>query len=264
LQWKCGWSEAEAVLEWKAREKLVQAVWFRFKKNCFFNKKRFKFAIKSKNDDIWGMTVANSNTKMGLIDISQLDFNERYTYEEYNSWKFTERIELIDGAPYQVMSAPKIIHQRVSMRLSAMWFNFLFDKNCEVFAAPVDVYFLNPKGGKINTVVQPDLCIVCIASKIEEKGIKGAPDLVIEILSPNNKRDLTEKYSLYEREGVKEYWIVNPNEKWLVIYTLDSNANYIGSKHYTPEDVKVSSILFPAFEVDLKKLFDIETVNQDQ
>jgi len=118
------------------------------------------------------------------------------------------------------------------------------------------VYFPNGKGDKINTVVQPDLCIVCDASKIERKGIKGAPDLIIEILSSNKNRDLNEKYILYERERVQEYWIIHPDEKWLVIYTLNDNGKYIGSKHYTVDDGNIHSLLFPNFKVDLQKLFD--------
>jgi len=118
------------------------------------------------------------------------------------------------------------------------------------------VYFPNVKGDKTNTVVQPDLCIVCDTSKIERKGINGAPDLIIEILSSNKKRDLTEKYALYEREEVQEYWIIHPDEKWLVVYTLNNKAKYIGSKHYTPDDGSIHSLLFPNFKIDLMQLFD--------
>jgi len=210
------------------------------------------------------MTARASTQKTALTDISQLDFTKLYTYEEYYTWQFPERIELIDGVPYQLMSAPRTNHQRISISLSARWFNFLEDKNCEVFAAPIDVYFPNPAGGKINTVVQPDLCIVCDTSKIEEKGIKGAPDLVIEILSSNKNRDLTNKYSLYEREGVQEYWIVHPNEKWLVIYTINEEGRFSGSKHYTPEDGNINAVLFPEFKVDLRKLFDFEDLVNDK
>jgi len=202
------------------------------------------------------MTASTAIQKRNLTDVNQLDFNQLYTYEDYCTWQFPERIELIDGVPYQLMSAPKIIHQRISMRLSGWWFIFLQTKSCEVFAAPIDVYFPNPNAGKKNTVVQPDLCIVCNTTKIEEKGISGAPDLVIEILSNDKKRDTHFKFNLYQREGVKEYWVVHPEEDWLIIYTLNEDKKYIGSKHYSVEDEKINSVLFPEFELDLRKLFE--------
>jgi len=191
------------------------------------------------------MTAETSAQRIALTDINQLDFDQLYTYEEYYTWQFPERIELIDGVPFHLMSAPGVPH-------------FLKDKSCKILVAPIDVYFPNATGGKINTVVQPDLCIVCDTAKIERRGIKGAPDLIIEILSSNKKRDLTEKYSLYEREGVQEYWIVHPDEKWLIIYTLNDKAKFIGSQHYTTGDGSINSILFPEFKVDLIQLFDFE------
>lgn len=204
------------------------------------------------------MAVDASIKKMNLTDISQLDFNQLYTCEEYYSWKFPERIELIDGVPYQLMLGPRVIHQRLSMRFSGSWANFLDDKPCEVFAATIDVNFPNPKDGKTNTVVQPDIGNVCEASKIEEKGIYDAPDLIVEILFKDKKRDTHFKYNLYEREGVKEYWIVEPIEQWLIINTLNDNKKYIGSKQFAPEDGKINSVILPDFELDLKQLFDNE------
>jgi len=205
------------------------------------------------------MTANSSIQKFGLTDISQSDFNQLYTYEEYYSWKFPERIELIDGVPYHLFPTPRTIHQYKSGLLFYKWYGFFEGKSCEVFAAPIDVYFSNSNGEKTNTVVQPDICIVCDAAKIEEKGINGAPDLIIEILSPKSKRDTHDKFNLYEREGVKEYWIVHPQDAWLVIYALNDDDKYVGSKHYTQEDGKINSVLFPDFKLDLKKLFEKET-----
>lgn len=202
------------------------------------------------------VTVDTSIQKMNLTHISQLDFSQLYIYEEYCSWKFPERIELIDGVPYEMMSAPKFIHQRISMRFSRGWANFFDGKPCEVIAAPIDVYFRNTDGVKTNTVVQPDLYIVCDSAKIEENGINGVPDLIIEILSDNKKRDTHYKYNLYQREGVKEYWIEDPSEQWLIIYTLNEASKYTGSKHYGVEDEKINSVLFPEFVLDMVKLFE--------
>jgi len=118
-------------------------------------------------------------------------------YEEYYTWQFPERVELIDG------TAPSMKHQEVSMTLSRFWANFFNGKKCKVFAAPFDVRFPKRDGSETNTVVQPDLCIICDVSKLENRGVNGSPDLIIEILSPNNpNRDKKVKYNLYEREGV--------------------------------------------------------------
>jgi len=150
-------------------------------------------------------------------------------------------------------------HQEVSMTLSGLWFNFLNDKKCKVFAAPFDVRFPKRDGSETNTVVQPDLCIVCDLAKLENRGVNGAPDLVIEILSPSNtKREMNDKYNLYEREGVQEYWLIHPIEKWLMIYHLETLGNYSGSKHFTPEDKSIESVLFPDFSLNLVELFNLD------
>jgi len=103
------------------------------------------------------------------------------------------------------------------------------------------------------------LCIICDLSKIENRGINGAPDLVIEILSPSNtKREMTDKFNLYQQERVKEYWLIHPAEKWLMIYSLDKANKYIGSKHFTIEDISICSVLFPDFSLNLERLFDLK------
>jgi len=203
------------------------------------------------------MTALQSQHQ-AITNLNQLDFNKLYTYEEYYTWQFPERVELIDGQLYHLFPGPNAKHQEISMTLSIFWGNFLNGKKCKVYAAPFDVRFPKRDGSKTNTVVQPDLCIICDLSKIEDRGINGAPDLVIEILSPSNsKREMTDKFNLYEREGVKEYWLIHPTEKWLMIYNLDNVHKYIGSKHFTLEDKNVASILFPDFNLDLERLFDV-------
>ncbi len=204
------------------------------------------------------MTAIQSNQPV-ISNINQLDFDKLYTYDEYYTWQFADRVELIDGKVYHLFPGPNTKHQEVSANLTYNWYGFFRNKKCKVFAAPFDVRFPKKDGSKTNTVVQPDLCIICDLSKIENRGVNGAPDLIIEILSPNNpNRDKKVKYNLYEREGVKEYWLVHPTEEWLLIYCLNDDGKYVGSKTFTPEDKTVCSVLFPDFKLDLVALFDLD------
>ena len=120
-------------------------------------------------------------------------------YEVITRW------ELIDGAAYAMSPAPKTNHQRLSFFIALEIGKYLEGRSCEAFSAPFDVRLAD------DTVVQPDLSVICDKSKIDEKGCSGAPDLVVEILSDSTAyKDETEKRLLYERVGVREYWIINP------------------------------------------------------
>ena len=136
----------------------------------------------------------------------------QYTYADYEKIDDDNRYEIIDGVIY-LMSAPNIAHQRISRELSLQLGNFLLDKPCEVFAAPVDVC-LNAAGDNDKTVVQPDIIVVCDKSKLDRKRCNGAPDLAIEILSPSSSsHDMIRKYNKYKSTGVREYWIVSPDSR---------------------------------------------------
>ena len=140
---------------------------------------------------------------MEVTNINQLDIaNGFYTYADYLLWKFEERLELIKGKIFRMSPAPAIAHQRVSRKLSGELYNFFKGKTCELFTAPFDVVLPNAHG-KEDSVVQPDLCVVCAPEKLADgKCCVGAPDLVIEILSPHNSmRDLDMKFHLYEEAG---------------------------------------------------------------
>ncbi|MDR2231519.1 MAG: Uma2 family endonuclease [Tannerella sp.] len=160
-----------------------------------------------------------------------LDLNRTYTYEDYLTWFDDVRRELIDGF-IKFLPAPRAKHAVISYNIS--WnLGAILKKNpcnCQVFYAPFDVRL--PKNGekaynKIDTVVQPDICVVCDLSKIDERGCVGAPDMIVEILSPSTaKKDITEKFALYERSGVKEYWIVHPDSKAVVVYLLQEDGKY--------------------------------------
>ncbi len=192
---------------------------------------------------------------MEITDFNQLNLSELYTYSDYITWKFEERVELIKGKVFK-MAAPMKKHQSISGELYLKIGNYLAHKPCKVYAAPFDVRLPIPKGNKAYTVVQPDLCIICDDSKTDDYGAIDAPDLVVEILSPStSKRDFRDKFEIYQESGVKEYWIVNPNEKNVLVYVLNKEGKYIGLQIFT-EDDKIKSITFEGLEFDLKNIFD--------
>jgi Uma2 family endonuclease len=193
-----------------------------------------------------------------ITSIDQLDLSKQYSYSDYLTWQFTERVELLKGYIVQ-MAAPATKHQRISIRLGTVWSNYLEGKTCEVFDAPFDVRLYNRKKSllldkEIYTVVQPDLCVVCDAAKIDEKGCNGAPELIIEILSPSNSAtDMKHKYKLYAETGVTEYWIVYPNEELIQQYVLE-NEHYI-THQVVMKTEKITPYLFPDLEIDLNRIF---------
>ena len=142
------------------------------------------------------------------------------------------------------------------MVLSNKLYGFLKGKTCKVYVAPFDVRLpvASRKHTDIDTVVQPDLCVVCDPEKLDELGCVGAPDLIVEILSPgNNKKELQLKYDVYETSGVKEYWVVHPDERTLLIYTLES-GKYRPSRLFTFGD-EVKSQVLSGFVLDLDEVF---------
>lgn len=192
---------------------------------------------------------------MEVTNINQLDLvNGLYTYADYFLWKIEERIELLKGKIFKMSPAPAIPHQRVSRKLSGELYNFFKGKTCELFAAPFDVVLPNAEG-KEDSVVQPDLCVVCDPEKLADgKRCLGAPDLVVEILSAGNaQRDLSDKFCLYEESGVAEYWIVRPSNKEVNIFVLD-NGKYRGLAPIVEGGV-ISSVKFPTLRINTNDIF---------
>ena len=147
---------------------------------------------------------------MVITSLDQLDPDGTYTYADYLLWQFQERVELLRGKIRQ-MSAPSVKHQRISIRFSRLLANALWQTPYQVFAAPFDVRLLQTReDNQVTTVVQPDLCVICDSSKLDDRGCNGAPDLIIiEILSPGNSRtEMKDKFELYQEAGVLEYWVV--------------------------------------------------------
>jgi len=194
--------------------------------------------------------------------------DKKYTYKDYCSWPEDERWELIDGVAYNMSPAPTSRHQEISGELYFRIKRFLKNK-CRIFSAPFDVFlpiFPIESEKTIDTVVQPDISVICDSSKIIEKGCMGAPDLIVEILSPStSKRDLNEKFGLYERVGVKEYWVVDPGNKYIRIFHLISEGENSGKyddgtlippADWREKDTIAESAVLEGFKVDVKELFD--------
>lgn len=192
------------------------------------------------------------------MTFAELDLNGTYTYADYLKWTFEERLEIIKGKVFP-MSAPARIHQRISSNLFGEIYLYLRDKKCEVYSAPFDVRLTPLKrnnSDKVHTIVQPDICVICDLDKLDDKGCVGAPDLMIEILSPGNTRkEMREKYEVYEENGVKEYWLVEPQDKCVFVYVLNEAGKYIGLQPVTDEDI-LTSTTFPDLQIDLSRVFD--------
>lgn len=163
-----------------------------------------------------------------ITDVSQLDPHESYTYADYLSWKFTEAVELIRGKVLRKMAGPAMLHQQCSMNLSREISTYLKGKSCRAFAAPFDVRLrrnAGPGDNQVRTVVQPDLCVVCDPAKLDARGCLGAPDWVIEIVSPGSVvLDTRTKFDLYAENGVGEYWLVFPPERAVLTFALQDGG----------------------------------------
>ncbi|MEM6395275.1 MAG: Uma2 family endonuclease [Bacteroidota bacterium] len=196
---------------------------------------------------------------MALTSIDQVNPNGYYTYQDYLGWDFPERVELYKGKPFELSPAPSRRHQEISVRLLGRMFNHFQNSPCHLFSAPFDVRLPVPsKNGKPDTVVQPDLCVICDESKLDQQGCNGAPDLVIEILSPGNpKREVREKFSLYEEAGVREYWVVQPSEGLVIAFILNEEGRFIGQQPRTALDALTSHV-FPDLSVDVGEILGEE------
>jgi Uma2 family endonuclease len=153
---------------------------------------------------------------------------ERHTYGDYLAWPEDVRYELIDGVAYAMRPAPTVSHQEVLLELSRQIDEALDESACRVLIAPLDVRL--PRGDEadeaVDTVVQPDLLVVCDPARIDERGVRGAPDWIIEVLSPPTAaHDQVRKRDLYERAGVREYWLVHPTDRIVTVYRLE-NGHY--------------------------------------
>ncbi len=153
---------------------------------------------------------------------------QHFTYADYAKWPEDERWELIDGVAYG-MAAPSRQHQRVVTKITSQIDRHLEGKPCEVYVAPFDVRLPrhDEADDDVDTTVQPDLAVICDKNKLDDKGCRGAPDWIIEVLSPSTAlKDMDKKRWLYEQHRVQEYWIIHPIDRWVMVYTLKADGQY--------------------------------------
>ncbi|OIP89749.1 MAG: hypothetical protein AUK55_13995 [Syntrophobacteraceae bacterium CG2_30_61_12] len=180
-----------------------------------------------------------------------------FTYRDYSEWD-EGRYELINGVVHDMTPAPSRIHQEVSIQLLRQLLNRL-DRQapCKVYVAPFEVRFpdADEADHKIRTVVQPDLAVICDSSKLDDRGCRGAPDWIIEIVSPSTaSQDYIRKLALYEKYGVREYWIVHPTDRIAMVYTMAEDGRYGRAKIYSAED-RVEAAVIEGLVIDLGEVF---------
>lgn len=187
-----------------------------------------------------------------------------YSYADYTSWDDQERWELINGEAWAISPAPSRLHQAVSTRLVHALFSHFKEKNCEVYAAPFDVRLPATPDTKaaddteITTVVQPDISVICDRKKLDNRGCLGAPNLIVEILSPATAaKDLKIKRVLYEQHGVQEYWLLHPTDKIAMLYTLmnDSQDSQYGKARILDRNDVLTSDQFNQLQIELASVF---------
>ena len=191
------------------------------------------------------------------MPLPKIKKERKYTYKDYFIWPDNERWELIDGIAYSMTLSPSRIHQKISRELLTIFNAFLSGKECEVYGALFDVRLpeSDESDDEIITVVQPDILVVCDKSKLDDRGCRGAPDLIIEILSPSTiQKDMREKFSLYERVGVKEYWMAHPDDRNTMVFMLGGDGTYRKPDIYFDGD-KINVGALEGLEVDLEFVF---------
>ena len=181
---------------------------------------------------------------------------KRYTLADALTWDESERIELIYGDPF-MMAPPVRVHQAAITALVGQLYDYLKEKTCKVYPAPFAVRLFEKNGDypeDVDTMVEPDISVVCDPSKLDDKGCKGAPDLVMEILSPTTQRhDRFTKFNLYQRAGILEYWIVDPASKSVQVFVLD-DGHYVAKDFGTAEDTLKVNVLEDC-TIDLSQVF---------
>ena len=182
-----------------------------------------------------------------------------YTYADYLRWGDNTRCELYNGIVNEMLPAPSRRHQEVSGNLFFQFKRFLRGNPCKVYHAPFDVRLPKSAGDtaddEIYTVVQPDIVVVCDPQKLDERGCIGAPDLIVEILSPSNsKNDVDDKFTLYQEAGVRAYWIVHPLEETLIVYHLDQQGK-LAYQHIYSNMSQVQVGIFDGIIIDLQEVF---------
>jgi len=201
------------------------------------------------------------------MGLAQKESARLFCYEDYLSWPEDERWEIINGVAYNMTPAPSLQHLEISRELIISIGTFLKDKPCKLFSAPFDVrfssqpVFTDTSDNVIFTVVQPDIVVVCDYKKLDKRGCLGAPDLIIEILSRESaSRDMKTKLSLYEQNGVKEYWIISPFEQVIWLYNLTEQGNYNRPLIFSDNDLIQSTVL-KGLSLNVNDIFSNSIIN---
>ena len=180
---------------------------------------------------------------------------KHFTYADYREWELApgERYEIIHGEAY-AMAGPGDRHQAISGELFRQIANFLHGKPCKTRSAPYDVRLFYEDDELDDTVVQPDISIICDEKKRGDEGCRGAPDFVLEILSPSNTAiEMSRKFNLYREAGVREYWVVDPETKTIQSYVFNKDGA-ISTRAFGREG-RASPETFPGMEIDLALVF---------
>ncbi len=195
-----------------------------------------------------------------IVSLSQLDLtNGLYSYADYLTWQFDQTVELIKGRIFP-MAAPSRRHQGMSRELNGLFFNHFQNHTCNFYAAPFDVRLYDKRKSvkanrEVYSVVQPDICIICDEAKLDDQGCFGAPDLVIEILSPGNStKEMKTKKLLYEENGVREYWILDPEHENAFQFHLTEAEVYSPATIYVSDEI-LACVIFPNLAVPLQAVF---------
>ncbi|MEK3910556.1 Uma2 family endonuclease [Paenibacillus sp. FSL H7-0331] len=188
--------------------------------------------------------------------VSNPDEKKLHTYQDWLTWDGTW--ELINGKAYNMSPAPTSLHQFIVGELHFALRTFFQNRSCYVFVAPFDVFFSENENYQLpDQVTQPDLSVVCSKDQISKKGCQGAPTLIIEVLSPSTAlKDFNEKFNLYQKYGVQEYWIIDPGNQTVHVYTLQ-DGSYAIRNLYAEQDT-IHSLVFQDFQVSMNRLFSLE------
>lgn len=189
--------------------------------------------------------------------INNIVVNKTYTYSDYKNYPENERIEIIDGHVYNMVPAPSRIHQEIISELITIINSYIKanKSECKVYPAPFDVMLTNSNDiDNCENIVQPDISIICDKNKLTDKGCVGSPDLIIEVVSPYNPNsDYVRKLNIYDQFKVKEYWIINPMNKTILVYKLDDNMQYTAPESYSFSD-KIKVGIYDNLEVNFASL----------
>jgi Uma2 family endonuclease len=190
-----------------------------------------------------------------LTNLAHKEAEERkFTYADYKSWELKrgERFELIYGEAY-AMAAPNTAHQLIAMILTGEFYAYFKRKSCKAIPAPFDVRLFYEADESDDTVVQPDLVVVCDPEKLGPEGCRGAPDMAVEIVSPSNTAiEMNLKLKLYQEARIREYWVVDPENKYIGAYRLQGDLYIL--QPYRGQDTAEPAI-FPGLTIELSALF---------